>query len=182
MLDNSTQSLDSLSSTDIEQLLLLFEQTVDDPNFSMNSSELEKSPAFQKFKLLLPQKMMECESSRTAHLWIIYLKMFELVKQFIKAERTGNWALHLKTTMEMLPFLAAAGHNNYLKSSYIYLQNMLDLKNTNPSVYELFEIGFHVIRRYQRFWAGLSSDLVIEQELMWTMKSSGMLIIISSFI
>ena len=149
---------------------------------NMNNREQDQSPAFQNFKLILQQKMIKCESSRTAHVWIIYLKMFELVKQFIKAERTGNWALHLKTTMEMLPFFAATGHNNYLKSSHIYLQTMLNLKNTNPFVYELFENGFHVIRRSERHWAGLSSDLVKEQELMRTMKSSGVLIIISSFI
>ena len=33
--------------------------------------------------------------------------------------------------------------------------------------------GFHVIRRSDRFWAGLSSDLVIEQVLMRSVKSSG---------
>ena len=62
--------------------------------------------------------------------------MFEKAKQFIKAERTGNWGLHFKATMEMMSFFAAAGHNNYLKSSHVYLQNMLDLKNTNPSLHE----------------------------------------------
>lgn len=33
--------------------------------------------------------------------------------------------------------------------------------------------GLHVIRRSDRYWAGLSADLVIEQEFMRAMKSSG---------
>lgn len=30
-----------------------------------------------------------------------------------------------------------------------------------------------MIQRSDRFWAGLPSDLVIEQALMWTIKSTG---------
>ena len=37
----------------------------------------------------------------------------------------------------------------------------------------MFENGFHTIRRSDRFWAGLSTDLVIEQTLMRSVKISG---------
>lgn len=50
---------------------------------------------------------------------------------------------------------------------------MLSLKETNPDVYALFTEGFHVVRRSNRFWAGLSTDLVIEQALMRSIKSTG---------
>ena len=73
----------------------------------------------------------------------------------------------------MLPFFAAAGHNQYLKSAHLYLQNMIKLPSTNITLHSLFESGNHVIRRSNRFWAGLSADLVIEQELMRSMKSAG---------
>ena len=33
--------------------------------------------------------------------------------------------------------------------------------------------GYHVIRRTDRYWDGLSSDLVIEQVLMRSLKTSG---------
>lgn len=36
-----------------------------------------------------------------------------------------------------------ATHNiNYLKSIYVYLQDMLDLRNWNPSVHEIFKVDF----------------------------------------
>ncbi|PIK43835.1 hypothetical protein BSL78_19308 [Apostichopus japonicus] len=50
---------------------------------------------------------------------------------------------------------------------------MLELKETNPDVYNRFSSGLFVIRRGDRFWAGLPSDLVIEQALMRTIKTTG---------
>ena len=40
------------------------------------------------------------------------------------------------------------------------------LEEQHPSVYEHFLRGYHVIRRTDRYWDDLSSDLVIEQVLM----------------
>ena len=70
----------------------------------------------------------------------------------------------------MLPFLAAAGLNNYAKSLHLYLHNMQNLQETHPEVYRHFEEGYHVIRRSDRYWAGLSADMIIEQVLMRSLK------------
>ncbi|CAH3149612.1 unnamed protein product, partial [Porites lobata] len=118
-------------------------------------------------------KKKELANHPTARLWLQYMDMVALLRQFIEAERTGNWELHLQSLRDMLPFYAAAGHNLYAKSVYIYLQQMLELNSKHADVLELFKKGFHVIRRSDRFWAGLSSDLVIEQVLMRSVKSSG---------
>jgi hypothetical protein len=51
---------------------------------------------------------------------------------------------------------------------------MLDLPQTYPWLQEkLSTEGFHVIRRTDRFWAGLWPDLIIEQVLMRSLKSRG---------
>lgn len=73
----------------------------------------------------------------------------------------------------MLPYLAASGHNLYVKSSRVYLQQMDNLKTTHPEVLAFLQSGHHVIRRSDKFWAGLSSDLVIEQVLMRSLKTTG---------
>ena len=83
-----------------------------------------------------------------------------------KAERTGNWMLRLKALHEMLPYFAAAGHT-------LYCQQMQDLPNTHTQVNRSFLNGLHVVRRSDRFWAGLSTDLIIEQVLMRSMKTTG---------
>lgn len=110
---------------------------------------------------------------RTARLWFQYMDMINILQRFIKAERTGNWLLHLHVLSEMLPYLAASGHNLYAKSIYLYLQMMEKHQHQHPDTYSYFAAGLHVIRRSDRYWAGLSSDLVIEQVLMRSMKITG---------
>ena len=50
---------------------------------------------------------------------------------------------------------------------------MNSLESEHPDVYRKFEAGFNVVRRSNRMWAGLSTDLVIEQVLMRCVKTSG---------
>ncbi|XP_068675446.1 uncharacterized protein [Montipora foliosa] len=73
----------------------------------------------------------------------------------------------------MLPYLAASGHNLYVKCARLYLQSMSDLRTDRPDVYRAFTSGLHVARRSDRFWAGLSIDLVIEKVLMRNLKTGG---------
>ena len=82
------------------------------------------------------KRLLVKEGSRTASLWLQYMRMVDILHQFIKAERIGNWELHLQTVKEMLPYLAAAGHNLYVKSARMYLQTMADLPNQHPDVYQ----------------------------------------------
>ena len=74
---------------------------------------------------------------------------------------------------DMLPYLAASGHNLYTKSVYLYLQDMTKLQELHPEVYAHFLQGCHVIHRSNHFWAGLSLDLAIEQILMKSVKTTG---------
>ena len=113
------------------------------------------------------------KAPRTSTLWLQYMRMPDILRKFIKAERTGDWQLHLRSTYEILSYFAASGHNLYAKSAYIYLQSMRKLEETNPEVYEAFVKGHHVSRRSDRFWADLSTDLVIEQVLMRSVKTTG---------
>ena len=56
------------------------------------------------------------ELSRTATFWIQYIYYVDIVKDFIRAERTGNWNDHLNSVGRMLNLFAPTGHFNY----YIY--------------------------------------------------------------
>lgn len=51
---------------------------------------------------------------------------------------------------------------------------MQDLPTTYPEIHKAFiESQYHTIRKSERFWAGLWTDLVIEQSMMRTLKSRG---------
>ena len=89
----------------------------------------------------------------------------------IKADRTGSWLMHLQAVSNFLTVFAAAGHFNYLPSAHYYLQ-MSNLEEKHPDVYRKFLDGFHVVRRSNQCWVGLSSDLIIEQTLMRFLKTT----------
>ena len=114
--------------------------------------------------------LKEC---RTAGLWLQYMDMVDLLRNFIKSERTGDWNLNLQVLYDMLPYMAASGHHHYTKSIYLYLQKLSKLSDEHPEIQQHFESGLHVVRRSDRFWAGLSTDLVIEQSLMRSLKTTG---------
>ena len=96
--------------------------------------------------------------------------MIQILKTYIKADRTGKWELSLYALQQLLPYFAASGHNLYLKSAHVYLQTMCQLRDNNSRVYEAFKKGYHVIRHSDRYCAGLLTDLVIKQVLMRSVK------------
>ena len=136
---------------------------------------LNHSKSFKKVKQgLSVLKDHLCKCSRTSKLWINYLRYTDISKRFIRAERTGNWSLHLQCISEMLNLFAATGHHFYAKCARLYLQQMSELEYNFPWVYEQFaNKGYHTIRRTDRYWAGLWSDLIIEQVMMRSLKSRG---------
>jgi 5'-3' exonuclease len=132
------------------------------------------SDTMTKLKEKMDKKKTELqERSKTSQLWLNYQKMLQVARALIKADRTGSWLMHLSAVSDCLPIFAAAGHYNYLKSAYFYVQEMSKLEVTHPAVFRKFVLGCHVVRRSNQFWAGLSSDLVIEQTLMRSLKSTG---------
>ena len=96
-----------------------------------------------------------------------------MIRKLIRADRLGLWDVHLDAIQEALPIFPAAGHFNYTKSAYLYLQSMRNLENTNPEVLQCFQDGGFVARRSEKHWAGLACDLTIEQALMRSLKTSG---------
>jgi hypothetical protein len=132
-------------------------------------SELEK-----KLMTLFEGKRQEyMAKSRTANLWLNYVHYILIVQEFIRAERTSNWELHIAATKCMLNLLASTGHNNYTKSLRLYLQSVVELARTHPEVYRQFLDGEHTVRRTSKSWSGIWTDLSIEQILMKSLKGKG---------
>ena len=51
----------------------------------------------------------------TRRFWMDYLGMVELLLKFLRAQRTGNWTLHLESFREMLPWFFIHDHQNYAR-------------------------------------------------------------------
>ena len=170
---NKNNNQEDQSNSTRELLKKLAELYDDIMNDSLSTTDLQISPDMQKFCNISLSHKTSIMTSKNSKLWLQYMDMLDTLRKFIKAERTGNWKLHLQALHEMLPYMAASGHNLYTKSVYLYLQDMTTLQGSHPEVYAHFLKGYHVIRRSDRFWAGLSLDLAIEQILMRSVKTTG---------
>ncbi|XP_043503861.1 uncharacterized protein LOC122525249 [Polistes fuscatus] len=103
----------------------------------------------------------------TAQLWVQYFECVVIALQFMEAERSGNWQLHLQSIRKMLPIFHAAGHFNYAKSVQIYLQDMVNLELTmTDGEYRRFTTeGYFTVRRSDKAWCGVWTDMAIERTL-----------------
>ena len=119
----------------------------------------------------LENKKFELASkSRTSKLWLSYTQCISIGQQFIRAERTSDWKLHVETTKHMLNLFAATGHNIYVKTCRLYLQSAISLEKDHPHIFEQFRLGNHTVRRTKKNWSGIWTDLSIEQVLRNSLK------------
>ena len=109
-------------------------------NESTTLEEVCKSPVIEEISSLLKPKTDFLASSKTAQLWLQYMDMINILRKYIRAERTGNWELHLQAVSEMLPYMTASGHNNYTKCIWIYLQQMSSLKSDYAALFNKFSM------------------------------------------
>ena len=140
-----------------------------------SSEEIMQSATVKSFvEILENQLQLSKEFGRTQKLWIQFIDMVELVRMFIKAERSGDFRLHLYCVHQMLPIFHASGHLNYAKSAHVYLQDSLELLNSKSPENDLYvKSGYFTIRRTEKFWSGVWSDMTIEQVLMRSLSSIG---------
>lgn len=124
---------------------------------------------------VLQEAMQRCSETRMGRLWVGYIRMVQIMRNFVRAERCGHWKLHIHSAQEMIPYFFASGHLHYAKSSLLYLQTMETLA-TRMSAIEFDRYtsgGFFTIRRSDKFWGGIWTDLTIEQTLMRKLNARG---------
>ena len=119
-----------LDAADVKKIHDMYEGI---KNKSISVAGIAESQELMKLEeSLLKYKALLAERSQTAKLWLQYIEYVETLKMFIRAERTGNWCLHLVAVGKMLNLFAATGHINYAKSARLYLQVMFELPTCHP--------------------------------------------------
>ena len=103
-------------------------------------------------------------AGKTQKLWIHYHNHVQLLKDFIRAERTSNYRLHLSIIAKMMPVLASAGHGQYAKAVRLTLE--MTLQFGEPENAFFFGSGHHTVKYNDAEWAGIWTDLTIEQTIL----------------
>ena len=98
--------------------------------------------------------------------WLQYLEMVEILLSFVRANRDGDWLLHLDSFAEMLPWLTIYDHVNYARWGPVYLADMRGLAQTATEVHEEFLAGNFVVKRH----AGRFNQVPVDQATEWINK------------
>ena len=112
--------------------------------------------------------------------WEEYINMVMLLLQFIKAERTGNWSLHLSTTTAMVPHFFSRNRVNYARWLPVYVSDINKLHSNHPEVYQEFMAENHSVSRSKQPFAQVWPDLALEQSINLDSKSKGGIVGIST--
>ena len=105
--------------------------------------------------------------------WDSYIEMVELLLTFIRAEREGNWSLHLAATMEMTPHFFSMDRVNYSRWLPVNLADMDQLAVTEPEVHKEFSQDSHAVNRSAHAFSQVWTDMALEQSINLDSKSSG---------
>lgn len=157
---NKNKSDDSTVPLDVNRYLL------ENSRATINSCKADTT--VQRLTSLLMQKLNSLEENGpTAKLWLQYFKLITFALQFLEAERLGNYKLHLQSIREMLPLFHSTGHFAYAKCGQMYLQDAeeLEMKMTDHEYHLYAEQGYFTIRRTDKPWSGVWSDMTIETTL-----------------
>ena len=113
------------------------------------------------------------EKSKAFCFWEDYINMVLVLLQFIKAERTGNWKLHLTAMAAMVPHFFAMDRINYARWLPVYLSDMNMLETRHTEVYKEFINRNHSVSHSKQPFAQVWTDMALEQSINLDSKSKG---------
>lgn len=100
---------------EIDYFLLYAAETVYDQAVPGKCLDSGSYRILAKLSKMLEEAKEKCrDNSRTSCVWIQYMTMVDILKNYIRAERTGDWKMHLKSMKDILPYFAAAGRASSL--------------------------------------------------------------------
>ena len=82
---------------------------------------------------------------------------------YVRAEREGDWPLHLVAVKGMLLYFFASGHANYVRYGLYYLSSMESLQGEELSTCMR---GEHVMHHVPGLWNGIWSHMYNERTFM----------------
>ncbi|CAH1796874.1 unnamed protein product [Owenia fusiformis] len=152
-VDDDTQEILS----PMAELLLKLAETptnelVQDIAEILNSDDIQK--AWVEFTAQL---------SLTGKYWDQFINMSLILLRHIEAERAGDWLGHLNAVEQMLPYMVAAKHRNYMACIPQYLAEMNALPESHPNTHKEFMDGNFTVHRTEGSFNGCWTDLALEQ-------------------
>lgn len=118
----------------------------------------------ESYDMFIENLEERAQKSKTCRLWLdCLIKPVLLMMTYVRAEREGDWLLHMYCVKTMMPYFFAAGHQNYARLGLVYLRS---IENLPKKVLHCFLKGEHVTRHRKGLWNGIWTDMFIESTFM----------------
>ena len=150
--------------------------------FSMNNTDITSSAVDEIVdehlgnisEALIEFRTAGRESSATFKFWDDFMEGAKVLLHLIRAEREGNFDLHLNAMCKSLPWFRAAGKLNYAKYTPIYVADMRALEEQHPQSFQHLVSGGFVVRRTNNHnFNAVSTDQALEQTINREGKNQG---------
>ncbi|MES9879848.1 MAG: hypothetical protein ABW185_03105, partial [Sedimenticola sp.] len=115
-----------------------------------------------ELQTLVKKFSSELDADPNFKYWHSYIEMVDILLDFIRANRDGNWSLHIDAFAAMLPWMTIYDHTNYARWGPIYLADMKGLAATAPEVYAEFMAGNFVVKRSNKRFNQVPVDQATE--------------------
>ncbi|KAG1651429.1 hypothetical protein GQR58_027101 [Nymphon striatum] len=118
--------------------------------------------------------VLKNDSGHLAAFWMIYLEMIEILLGLIRADREGDWYLHLASIKSMIPWCFAMDKTNYSRYLPVYYAQMTQLEQTCPDLHTHFlNGGFSVQLRQANPFAKIAIDQTVEETVNKDTQTAG---------
>jgi hypothetical protein len=150
-LDNAKSAFSNTSATETH------------PTCAESVSDLEEGLTEHVLPRMREYEEWGCSQSPTFQYWVMFLHAVSILLQNIRAERTGDWAMHLHTVYSMLPYFFTCNRTNYARWTPVYLLSMLDVPD---DIKTAFDNGQFAVRQTTGGFNGIWSDLGTEKTII----------------
>ena len=116
---------------------------------------------------------LRSESGPTNKFWQQYLDMMEILFDFRKSVRDGNWNLHIAASERMLKWFFTYDCTKYARHFTFYWASQFNLSQSHPNVLKKFQKGNFCVRRVPGKFNHLPADQIIEQTVNRDQKGPG---------
>ena len=90
--------------------------------------------------------------------WNLILQLELLLFEFVKSIRSGNLQLYINTLMKIAPWMFALDHHNYARWLPVHINEMSQLQQNHPDVYEEFLKGIFSVQKSNRKFSRIAAD------------------------
>lgn len=112
------------------------------------------------------------KKSTSFHYWINVLILIQLLRDVVRADRSGDWILHVKSFGNFLPILYIFDRTNYIRWGSIYYQDILQLEKRKPELFAKFMEGKFVVKRSTASYTSVAGDQALEQTMNRSQKGN----------